>query len=115
MFKGFIDLVFVHQGRYFVLDYKSNALGSTAGEYSHEAIAEAMAGHRYDLQYLCYVLALHRQLRVRLPGYDYDRDIGGVVYFFLRGLDGPARGVFSSKPSRQVIEAMDKLFQGGRE
>ena len=115
LFKGFIDLVFVHQGRYFVLDYKSNALGSTAGEYSHEAIAEAMAGHRYDLQYLCYVLALHRQLRVRLPGYDYDRDIGGVVYFFLRGLDGPARGVFSSKPSRQVIEAMDKLFQGGRE
>ncbi len=114
LFKGFIDLVFVHDGRYFVLDYKSNALGSTAGDYSHQAIAEAMAGHRYDLQYLCYVLALHRQLRVRLPGYDYDRDIGGVVYFFLRGLDGPARGVFSSKPSRQVIEAMDQLFQGGR-
>ncbi|MES3041356.1 MAG: exodeoxyribonuclease V subunit beta [Pseudomonadota bacterium] len=114
LFKGFIDLVFVHDGRYFVLDYKSNALGSTAGDYSHEAIAEAMAGHRYDLQYLCYVLALHRQLRVRLPDYDYDRDIGGVVYFFLRGLDGPARGVFSSKPSRQVIEAMDQLFQGGR-
>lgn len=114
LFKGFIDLVFVHDGRYFVLDYKSNALGSTAGDYSAEAIAEAMAGHRYDLQYLCYVLALHRQLRVRLPDYDYDRDIGGVVYFFLRGLDGPARGVFSSKPSRQVIEAMDQLFQGGR-
>ncbi len=114
LFKGFIDLVFVHEGRYFVLDYKSNALGSTAGDYSVDAIAEAMAGHRYDLQYLCYVLALHRQLRVRLPDYDYDRDIGGVVYFFLRGLDGPARGVFSSKPSRQVIEAMDQLFQGGR-
>jgi len=114
LFKGFIDLVFAHAGRYFVLDYKSNALGSTAGDYSAEAIAEAMAGHRYDLQYLCYVLALHRQLRVRLPDYDYDRDIGGVVYFFLRGLDGPARGVFSSKPSRQVIEAMDQLFQGGR-
>lgn len=114
LFKGFIDLVFVHAGRYFVLDYKSNALGSTAGDYSGDAIAEAMAGHRYDLQYLCYVLALHRQLRVRLPNYDYDRDIGGVVYFFLRGLDGPARGVFSSKPSRQVIEAMDQLFQGGR-
>ena len=114
LFKGFIDLVFVHDGRYFVLDYKSNALGSTAGDYSVDAIAEAMAEHRYDLQYLCYVLALHRQLRVRLPDYDYDRDIGGVVYFFLRGLDGPARGVFSSKPSRQVIEAMDQLFQGGR-
>lgn len=114
LFKGFIDLVFVHAGRYYVLDYKSNALGGTAGDYHLEAIAEAMAEHRYDLQYLCYVLALHRQLRVRLPGYDYDRDIGGVVYFFLRGIDGPASGVFSHKPSRAVIEAMDNLFQGGQ-
>jgi exodeoxyribonuclease V beta subunit len=114
LFKGFIDLVFVHAGRYYVLDYKSNALGGMAGDYHPEAIAEAMAEHRYDLQYLCYVLALHRQLRVRLPGYDYDRDIGGVVYFFLRGIDGPASGVFSHKPSRAVIEAMDTLFQGGQ-
>jgi exodeoxyribonuclease V beta subunit len=114
LFKGFIDLVFVHAGRYYVLDYKSNALGGTAGDYHLGAIAEAMAEHRYDLQYLCYVLALHRQLRVRLPGYDYDRDIGGVVYFFLRGIDGPASGVFSHKPSRAVIEAMDTLFQGGQ-
>lgn len=114
LFKGFIDLVFVHAGRYYVLDYKSNALGAVAGDYTSQALAEAMASHRYDLQYLCYVLALHRQLRVRLPDYDYDRDIGGAVYFFIRGLDGPAGGVYSYKPSRQVIEAMDQLFRGDR-
>ena len=71
MFKGFIDLVFEHQGRYYVADYKSNWLGSDDGAYTREAMEVAIASHRYDLQYVLYVLALHRQLRLRLPDYEH--------------------------------------------
>lgn len=76
MFKGFIDLAFEYQGRYYVVDYKSNWLGADDGAYTREAMEASMAAHRYDLQYVLYVLALHRQLRLRLPDYDYDRDMG---------------------------------------
>ncbi|NIC41113.1 hypothetical protein, partial [Aquabacterium sp. A08] len=55
-------------------------------------------------------LALHRLLRQRLPGYDYDRHMGGAVYLFLRGLQGPAQGVHAERPPRALIEALDRLF-----
>ncbi|WP_097459544.1 exodeoxyribonuclease V subunit beta [Mangrovitalea sediminis] len=112
MLKGFIDLVFEHQGRYFVVDYKSNALGDSNNAYTPAAMNEAMLGHRYELQYSLYILALHRQLRARLPDYDYDRHIGGALYLFLRGVDGEGRGVYRDRPPRTLIDAMDALFRG---
>lgn len=60
MLKGFIDLVFEHQGKYYVLDWKSNHLGDDVAVYHGEALKSAMADHRYDLQYQIYALALHR-------------------------------------------------------
>ena len=112
MLKGFIDLVFEHQGRYYLLDYKSNALGDSDGDYTRAAMANAILEHRYDLQYALYLLALHRLLTVRLPNYDYDTHIGGAVYLFLRGIGGPTQGVFADKPPREVIEQLDALFDG---
>ena len=112
MLKGFIDLVFVHEGRYFVLDYKSNWLGSTNAAYRPETMAAAVLAHRYELQYLFYVLALHRLLKVRLPDYDYDRHVGGALYLFLRGMSAPSGGVFAARPSREVIETLDAAFAG---
>jgi exodeoxyribonuclease V beta subunit len=109
MFKGFIDLVFEHQGRYYVADYKSNWLGVDDGAYTHDAMAAAMASHRYDLQYVLYVLALHRQLRLRLADYDYDRHLGGALYLFLRA---PAHGAYLARPPRELIEQLDALFMG---
>ncbi|MFP3335624.1 hypothetical protein SB761_33520, partial [Pseudomonas sp. SIMBA_064] len=70
MLKGFIDLVFRWQGKYYLLDYKSNWLGDSHAAYTPEAMAQAMIGHRYDLQYQLYTLALHRYLQHRLPDYD---------------------------------------------
>lgn len=84
MFKGFIDLAFEYQGRYYVVDYKSNWLGADDGAYTREAMEASMAAHRYDLQYVLYVLALHRQLRLRLPDYDYDRDMGSSLLVHAR-------------------------------
>lgn len=88
MLKGFIDLVFRHEGRYYLLDYKSNWLGEDREAYTRPAMEQAMRAHRYDLQYQLYSLALHRYLRHRLADYDYDRHFGGVIYLFLRGMDG---------------------------
>lgn len=110
MLKGFIDLVAEHDGRYYVIDYKSNWLGPDDAAYSPAAMTEAVLGHRYELQYVLYLLALHRLLRLRLPDYDYDRHVGGAVYIFLRGAAAPSRGVHLEKPPRALIEALDRLF-----
>lgn len=112
MLKGFIDLVFEYQGRYYVLDYKSNHLGDNDYAYNDQAMAQVIIDKRYDLQYMLYLLALHRLLKARLPNYDYDRDIGGAVYVFLRGVHSYSRGVFIDKPERCVIESLDALFAG---
>jgi len=110
MLKGFIDLVAEHAGRYYVIDYKSNWLGPDDAAYSPAAMSEAVLGHRYELQYVLYLLALHRLLRLRLPDYDYDQHVGGAVYVFLRGAGAPSRGVHREKPPRALIEALDRLF-----
>ncbi|EKO3783952.1 exodeoxyribonuclease V subunit beta [Vibrio harveyi] len=113
MLKGFIDLVFEHQGKYYVLDWKSNHLGDDVFHYHGDALKSAMADHRYDLQYQIYALALHRFLRSRLPSYDYEQHFGGVYYLFLRGMDGQSdHGVFSAKPTFEFLQEMDHLIDG---
>jgi len=74
-------------------------------------MARAMAEHRYDLQYLLYTLALHRLLRARLADYDYERDMGGIVYLFLRGVNESGQGVFTDKPPARLINELNKLFE----
>ena len=112
MLKGFIDLVFRWQGKYYLLDYKSNWLGDSHAAYTPEAMAQAMIGHRYDLQYQLYTLALHRYLQHRLPDYHYEQHFGGVFYLFLRGMDGssPDNGIFATRPGEAFVEAIDALF-----
>ena len=112
MLKGFIDLVVEHQGRYYVIDWKSNWLGENETSYSDESMQKVILEKRYDLQYVLYLLALHRYLRCRLPDYDYDQHIGGAAYFFLRGNEANSQGVFFDKPDRKVIEGLDRLFSG---
>lgn len=111
MFKGFIDLVAEKDGQYYVIDWKSNHLGASDDDYSQETMQKAIIEHRYDLQYVLYILALHRQLTARLPDYDYDQHVGGAVYVFLRGWQNPTtQGLFHDKPPRALIEALDTLF-----
>ncbi|BCG04699.1 RecBCD enzyme subunit RecB (plasmid) [Paraburkholderia sp. PGU19] len=112
MLKGFMDLVFEHEGRYYVADYKSNWLGADDAAYTAERIRAQILRSRYDLQYVLYLLALHRQLKARLAGYDYDTHIGGAVYLFLRGLNASTQGIFAERPPRELIERLDELFTG---
>ncbi|MGE9551570.1 exodeoxyribonuclease V subunit beta [Erwinia amylovora] len=114
MLKGFIDLVFCWQEKYYLLDYKSNWLGESGEDYTQAAMAQAMQSHRYDLQYQLYTLALHRYLRHRLADYDYQQHFGGVIYLFLRGVDGTAsdNGVYRTRPEAEFVAALDALFAG---
>ncbi|MDP6969295.1 MAG: exodeoxyribonuclease V subunit beta [Gammaproteobacteria bacterium] len=113
MLKGYIDLLIEHQGQYFVVDWKSNYLGADASAYSADALREALLHKRYDMQYLLYILALHRLLKSRLPDYNYKQHIGGAVYVFLRGIDNAdTQGLLQDKPEQQLIESLDRIFQG---
>ncbi|MEK9766192.1 MAG: exodeoxyribonuclease V subunit beta, partial [Thalassolituus sp.] len=84
--KGFIDLIFEWQGRYYVADYKSNHLGDEWQNYVPSALRESMKDHRYDLQSWIYMLALDQLLSRRLPDYQPQKHLGGSVYFYLRGM-----------------------------
>ena len=110
MLKGFMDLVFEHEGRYYVADYKSNWLGPDDASYTAAKMRAQILHSRYELQYVLYLFALHRLLKARLPGYDYDRHIGGAVYIFLRGTHAPGQGLHIERPPRELIERIDALF-----
>ncbi|WP_036140460.1 exodeoxyribonuclease V subunit beta [Luteibacter sp. 9135] len=113
MLKGFIDLIIEHEGRWYVVDYKSNWLGADQHAYTPEAMRRSILDARYELQYALYLLALHRQLRTRLgDAYDYDTHIGGAIYLYLRGVDGRGHGVHAERPPRAMIDALDTLFRG---
>lgn len=110
---GFVDLLAEHDGRYWIVDWKSNHLGDAVTDYGNDALAAAMHEHDYVLQYHLYVLALHRLLGTRLPDYDYDRHFGGVCYAFLRGaVADSANGMFCDRPERALVAAMDEWVAG---
>lgn len=112
LMTGLIDLTYLHDGRWYVLDYKSNQLPA----YDAVAMQQAMAHSEYDLQALIYTLALHRWLRFRLgDAYDYARDFGGIRYLFCRGLDltrEASPGVHAQRFAPDLVHALDALFAG---
>jgi len=114
MMKGYVDLVFLHDGRYWIIDWKSNMLELSRGGYCGESILAEMKHHNYHLQYHIYTVALHRYLGFRLgASYDYEKDFGGVFYLFIRGMNGSgSTGVFSARPDFKVIDELDRLMGG---
>lgn len=117
-FKGFIDLTFRHQGKYFILDWKSNLLSGEQSSFASEQLPHAMAHSDYLLQYHLYALALHRFLKQTLGGeYEYEENFGGAYYLFIRGMHKPAYpedGIFFDCPSKKLIERMDQYFMEER-
>ncbi len=113
MLKGFADLVIERDGRYWVLDYKSNALGNNDAAYHTEALAAGMAQHRYDIQGAIYMLALHRLLKSRLgEHYDPARQLGGAIFLFLRGIANPdTHGCYWLAPQLELLDGLDQLLE----
>ena len=115
--RGFIDLVFEHGGRFYIVDWKSNHLGPTRTAYTAAPVARAMDEHGYHLQYLLYTVALHRYLARRVHDYRYEDHFGGAIYLFVRGVrpgwtadDGQATGVHFDRPPKHFIERLSALF-----
>jgi exodeoxyribonuclease V beta subunit len=112
---GVVDLAFEHAGRWWIVDWKSNHLGDHRTEYLMERMAEAMHLSDYTLQYHLYLVALHRHLRARVPGYDPATHWGGIAYVFLRGVaDGAETGWFRDTPTPALITALDAALGGTR-
>ncbi|MFD2029075.1 UvrD-helicase domain-containing protein [Promicromonospora aerolata] len=118
---GSVDVVLrLPTGRFVVVDYKTNFLGPAVADYSRDRMAEAMLHSHYPLQALLYGVVLHRYLRWRLPGYDPDTHLGGVLYLFVRGMAGPdtpdaggsPAGVFSWQPPAALLDALSDLLAG---
>jgi exodeoxyribonuclease V beta subunit len=112
MLHGFMDLVFEHDGRYYIIDWKSNHLGFSGSDYVQGGMTRSMADHSYILQYHLYILALDRHLRLHLPGYSYEAHFGGAIYVYLRGInaENPDQGIYRDKPPAAFIERANKLL-----
>lgn len=110
--RGFIDLLFRFKKRFYLVDWKSNWLGSQPADYGSEGMRRAMLQHNYYLQYHLYTLAADLFLEKRLPGYDYQTHFGGVFYIFLRGIDSKdsSRGIFRDRPAAQTVVDLRKLI-----
>jgi len=97
--------------RFALLDYKTNRLPG----YGPPALAAEMQDQHYVLQALIYLVALHRHLRARQPGYDADRDLAGAAYLFVRGLRPGARagdGVWAWQPGGALLDALSEALNG---
>jgi exodeoxyribonuclease V beta subunit len=111
--KGFIDLLFCFEGRFFLLDWKSNHLGNKSQDYGQNELMKVMDEGYYFVQYHLYALALHQYLAFRVPGYRYEDHFGGVYYCFLRGMDpdgGSINGVFHDRPPLALLEMMKEVL-----
>jgi len=113
--KGFIDLIFRFENRFYLVDWKSNHLGNQIRNYGQSELFKVMDEGEYFIQYHLYALALHQYLALRVPGYRYEEHFGGVYYLFLRGMD-PARGIstgiFHDRPPLALLEMMrEKLIR----
>ncbi len=111
--KGYMDMVFEHGGRYYLVDWKSNHLGFSPAAYHRSRLQRTMQTEYYILQYHIYALALHLYLKLHQPGYRYENDFGGVFYIFLRGVDaslGPEYGIFYDLPPPAFINALGRTL-----
>ncbi len=114
MLQGFIDLVFIHKGRYYILDWKSNHLGMKTSDYTKDAMHESMCRSAYIMQYHLYTLALDRLLKVRLPGYSYEKHFGGAIYLYLRGIsaESDVNGIYLGRPLPEFIRRAGEIVLG---
>jgi len=111
LMNGKIDLFFEHDGRYYILDWKSNYLGFRLDDYNKDGVFKAMTENNYHLQYLLYIVAVKKMLESRLPYFNYEKQFGGVIYLFLRGVrEGGDSGIFTAKPSYRTIAALARLL-----
>ena len=112
LLNGLIDLFFEYNGKYYILDWKSNYLGDDLSFYEGEdKMREAMNEGNYHLQYLIYTVAVKKYLEQRLPKFDYERHFGGAIYVYFRGARaGESSGIYTNKPALDKVERLEQIF-----
>lgn len=115
---GSIDLAFAADGKYWVIDWKTNKIDyrNNAPElYTPEAVDALMKNNHYELQLTLYLVALKRMLEVRLnlPEGEGYKVIGGAIYCFLRGINKEGRGTYFERPKDGLIECLDDFLKNG--
>jgi exodeoxyribonuclease V beta subunit len=111
--NGFIDLVFESNGRYYIIDWKSNDLGGSLNDYDRSGMAQSMHESYYYLQSAIYLFSLHKYLKKRIPDYDFKQHIGGAFYMYVRGIknDFADTGIYSIKPEIKTLELLETIFE----
>ncbi len=107
--KGYIDMVFYDQDRFWLVDWKSNFLGNSIEDYNKNVLNNVMSRDLYILQYHLYIIALHQYLQLRIPDFNYEQHFGGVFYIFIRGVDpdnGPEYGIYKDIPDASLVDAL---------
>lgn len=113
MMNGLIDMVFEHNGKYYILDWKSNFLGDNITDYDQAGVEQAMNESNYHLQYLIYALALEKFLKSKIPNFNFEHQFGGVIYLFLRGTrTNENSGVFTQTVSANEIRELERILGG---
>jgi exodeoxyribonuclease V beta subunit len=111
LMNGKIDFIGYQEGRYYIVDWKTNHLGYQIDDYGAAAVQEAMSNNNYHLQYFIYLSALYKFLQQRLPDFDYDQHIGGVYYLFVRGIRRKGeQGIFYRRPSHEELLAFMRVL-----
>ncbi len=111
--NGFIDLLFEYEGKFYVLDYKSDHLGNSAEDYSPATIQKSIEDKGYIIQYHLYTLAVTRYLKQFYPDYSYEKHFGGCYYLYLRGVNEKSdSGMYFIKPKAETIDSLDTYFKG---
>ncbi len=101
--RGVIDLVAEHDGRYHVVDYKSDRLAS----YAAEEVAAHVELH-YLVQARLYTIGALRALRIH-DEVDYQARFGGLLYAFLRGMP-EGGGVYVARPAWDEVVAWERAL-----
>lgn len=119
LIKGYIDLTCYVDGKFYVLDYKSNYLGSKQEDYQLEQLKISMSDHNYYLQLLIYSYALHKWLLAKMPNYNYEAHFGGGIYMYLRGAgsnrSGLNDGIFNHRVPLEALEYLDNALLNDKE
>lgn len=111
MMTGFIDLLFEHNGQFYILDWKSNYLGNSLEYYTSDKLELAMQDSNYHLQYLIYTVATKLYLQNCMPDFDYDKHFGGIIYVYVRACRKEGNtGIYFTRPKKQMIESLESVL-----
>ena len=111
LMNGFIDLVFEHKGKYYILDWKTNFLGNNLEAYQTENLEQAMSNNNYHLQYMIYTVALCRYLKTKIKNFDYDTHFGGVLYMFVRGIrQEQSNGIYFNRLTKNEHKLLERVL-----